>query len=232
MIIPHFLIEKTLWKKYKYIAGVDEVGRGAFAGPVVAGCVVFPKDFTIPRDINVNDSKKVSPKKREQAAIWIKENSLAWGLGESAASLINRIGMAKATKKAFRKAISEAGRRLGMPIDYLLIDAFFIPFVAGLPAKRRKDARGRFRKNPTGRQKAIVDGDEKSLTIGAASIIAKVYRDRLMLSLSKNPKLSKYGWGTNKGYGTKEHQKALKKYGLTRYHRKEFVKSFFSSPSR
>jgi len=192
------------------------------------------RDFLrkIPKDISVNDSKKISPKKREKAEVWIKENSLAWGIGESPASLINRIGMAKATKRAFRKAISETRRRLGKPIDYLLVDAFFIPFVSGLPTKRRKDGKRRYRKNPKGRQMAIVDGDEKSLTIGAASIIAKVYRDKLMLSLSKKPNLKRYGWERNKGYGTRQHQRALKKYGLTRYHRKEFVNSFFSSPSR
>jgi len=232
MTTPSFRYEKKLWKRYKFVAGVDEVGRGSFAGPVVAGCVVFPKQIKIPRDVSVNDSKKVSPRKRLIASVWIKENSLAWGIGESSASLINRIGMAKATKRAFRKAISEARKRLGKPIDYLLIDALFIPYVSELPARRRKDTRGRFRKNPKGRQMAIVDGDEKSLTIAAASIIAKVYRDRLMASLSKKPNLKKYGWGTNKGYGTKQHQRALKKYGLTRYHRKEFVNSFFSSPSR
>jgi ribonuclease HII len=230
--IANFRFEKTLWKRYKFVAGVDEVGRGAFAGPVVAGCVLFSKDTKVPNGIEVNDSKKVSPGKREEASLWIKENSLAWGIGESTASLINRIGMAKATKRAFRKAISEARKRLGKPIDYLLIDAFFIPYVSGLPAKRRKDTQGRFKKDPKGRQLAIVDGDEKSLTIAAASIIAKVYRDRLMVSLSKKPKFKKYGWERNKGYGTRQHQRALKKYGLTRYHRKEFVNSFFSSPFR
>ena len=232
MTTLNFRYEKNLWKRYRFVAGVDEVGRGSFAGPVVAGCVVFSKGTIIPQNIYVDDSKKVSPWKREKASEWIKKTSLAWGIGESPASLINRIGMAKATKKAFRKAISEARKRLGKPIDYLLIDAFFIPFVSGLPAKRSKDAKGRFKKNPKGRQMAIVDGDEKSLTIGAASIVAKVYRDKLMLSLSKMPKLIKYGWGRNKGYGTRQHQRALKKYGLTRYHRKAFVKSFFSSPSR
>ena len=230
---PDFRFEKLLWRrKYLFIAGADEVGRGSFAGPVVAGCVVFSEETIIPPDISVNDSKKVSPGKRDAAAMWIKENSLAWGTGEAPASLINRIGMAKATKKAFRKAISEARKRLGKPIDYLLIDAFFIPFVAGLPTKRRKDTQGRFRKNPKGKQTAIVGGDEKSLTIAAASIIAKVYRDKLMASLSKKQNLKKYGWERNKGYGTRQHQRALKKYGLTRYHRKEFVNSFFSSPSR
>ena len=229
MHTPDLRFEKKLWRRnYSFIAGVDEVGRGSFAGPVVAGCVVFSKDVKIPQGISVNDSKKVSPRKREQAAVWIKENSLAWGIGESPATSINQIGMAKATKRAFRKAISEARKRLGRPIDYLLIDAFFIPFVSGLPAKRRKDSKGRFRKNPKGRQKAIIDGDEKSLTIGAASIIAKVYRDKLMLALSKIPKLKKYGWSKNKGYGTKNHQRAIKKYGITRYHRKQFVETFSS----
>lgn len=142
------------------------------------------------------------------------------------ASLINRIGMAKATRKAFRRAISDARKRLAGVIDFLLADAFFIPFVPGLPTKRRKDEKGRFRKNPKGRQKAIIDGDQKSVSIAAASIIAKVYRDKLMLGLNKKSRYKKYGWGRNKGYGTKEHQLAIKKYGITRLHRKEFVKNF------
>lgn len=231
-MIPNFRYERALWKRYRFVAGVDEVGRGCFAGPVVAGCVIFSRDIKIPKEIEINDSKKLSPRKREKASEWIKENCLSWGIGESPASLINQIGMGRATRKAFRKAISETRRRLAKPIDYLLIDAFFIPFVAGLPAKRRKDGKGRYRANPKGRQKAIVDGDEKSLTVGAASIIAKVYRDRLMQTLGRRPKFRKYGWGRNKGYGTRQHQRALKKYGLTRYHRKVFVSSFFSSPSR
>jgi len=112
---------------------------------------------------------------------------------------------------AFRKSIAQAKKRLGKRIDYLLIDAFFIPFVRG---------------NPRDRQMAIIDGDEKSLSIAAASIIAKVYRDKIMLRLGKRPKFKKYGWGRNKGYGTKAHQSAIRKYGITRYHRKAFVKNF------
>ncbi|MFZ5932628.1 MAG: ribonuclease HII [Patescibacteria group bacterium] len=214
MKLPDFRYEKGIWKKgYRIVAGVDEVGRGCFAGPVVAGCVVFPKNIQIPPRVSINDSKKLTPRQREKSGVWIKENSLAWGIGESPASLINRVGMAKATKRAFRKAITGTRRRLGQPIDYLLADAFFVPFVPGLPAKRK------------GRQKAIIDGDEKSLTIAAASIIAKVYRDKIMLSLSRQSKYKSYGWGRNKGYGTKEHQRAIKKYGITRYHRKVFVKN-------
>ena len=222
------------------MAGVDEVGRGCFAGPIVAAAVAFApiangKWLMVNKEgIKIDDSKKLTPRQRERANKWIKENALTWGIGEAPAGLINRIGMAKATKKAFRKAISEARKRLGGKIDFLLIDAFFVPYVPGLPTRRRKDKKGRFRKYPKGKQLAIVNGDEKSLTIGAASIIAKVYRDGLMLKLSK--KYKRYGWGRNKGYGTKEHQRAIKKYGITRLHRKQFVKSFLknssSSPSR
>ena len=205
---PNFRVEKKLWKRFTYVAGVDEVGRGCFAGPVVAGCVVFAQHSQIPRSVRIDDSKKITPRQREKGAKWIKENATSWGVGEVSTSVINRLGMAKATKTAFRKSVSEARKRLGKSIDYLLIDAFFIPYVRG---------------NPKGRQMTIVDGDEKSLSIAAASMIAKVYRDRIMLKLGKKPKFKKYGWGRNKGYGTKAHQLAIKKYGITRYHRKDFV---------
>jgi len=221
---PHFFFEKKLWKKgYKHIAGVDEVGRGSFAGPVVAGCVIFEKNLQIPENIKINDSKKLTPRQREKGAKWIKENATSWGVGEVSTSVINRLGMAKATKMAFRKSISQARKRLGKSIDYLLIDAFFIPYVRQLPARRKKDGKGRYIKNPKGKQMAIVDGDEKSLSIAAASIIAKVYRDRIMVKLGKNPRFKKYGWSRNKGYGTKEHRSVIKKYGITKYHRKDFV---------
>jgi ribonuclease HII len=206
---PNFRFERELWKKdYKLVAGVDEVGRGSFAGPVVAGCVVFAPSSHIPQDIRVDDSKKLTPRQREKAEVWIKKNVLAWGVGEASTSLINRIGMGKATKVAFRKAIKSTNSKL----DFLLIDAFYIPYVAGL---RRKN------------QKAIIDGDEKSITIGAASIIAKVYRDKLMKKLAR--KYPKYGWGRNKGYGTRQHLTAIRKYGITRYHRKVFVRTFLNN---
>lgn len=261
MKLPDFFFEKKLWKKkYEFIAGVDEVGKGCFAGPLVTGCVVFPRflgvlpltspkavppasklgapslglpgsrhpSFSIPDGIVINDSKKMRPKAREKSAEWIKENALAWGIGEVSAQKINHIGMGKAAKIAFRKAISESRRRLGKPIDFLLADAFFVSYVPGLPARRRKNKKGRFYKKVNGRQQAIINGDEKSVSIAAASIIAKVYRDNLMLKLSKHPKYRKYGWGRNKGYGTKEHQKAILKYGTTRQHRKAFVDTWQS----
>ncbi len=215
MKLPNFNYEAKLWKKgYGFIAGCDEVGRGCFAGPVVAGVVVFPKNLEIDKEIVINDSKQVKPRNREKASSWIKKNALTWGIGEIPVSIINRLGMGKATQMAFRQAIHEANNRLnGSKIDYLLIDAFYIPFTKGL---RRKN------------QKPIIKGDTKSLSIAAASIIAKVYRDKLMLKLSKKPKFRKYGWGRNKGYGTRQHQNAIKKHGISRYHRKSFVATFLS----
>ena len=194
------------------IAGVDEVGKGCFAGPVVAAAVAFAPitNLQLPiynefsKEIIINDSKQLRPKQRERADKWIRNNALSFGIGQASVAEINKLGIKKASEIAFRKAIKACGK----PVDYLLIDAFFIPYVKGL---RRK------------KQQAIIKGDTKSISIAAASIIAKVYRDNLMLKLSKRPKYRKYGWGRNKGYGTREHQNAIKKYGITRQHRKAFV---------
>lgn len=224
MQLPNFSFERKLWQRgYRIIAGVDEVGRGALAGPVVAGCVAFAPitnyQFSIfnqfSKKLIINDSKKLTAKQRERADRWIKRNALAWGIGEASVAQINKFGIKKATEIAFRRAI----KNCKVKIDYLLIDAFFIPYVRGL---RRK------------KQTAIINGDEKSLSIAAASIIAKVYRDRLMQKLqnSKIQKLQVYGWSKNKGYGTKEHQDAIKKYGTTRYHRKLFVRKLVSSQAQ
>lgn len=231
MKLPDFSYEKKLRRKgFKFVAGVDEVGRGCFAGPIVAGCVVFDlenQDLFLDNQIKIDDSKKLSPKQRGRAEKWTKDNCLAWGIGEVGVGRINKSGMARAAKMAFRKAISEARKRLGKPIDFLLADAFFTPFVPGLPVSRRKNKKGKFLK-AKGRQAAIVNGDEKSISIAAASIVAKVYRDQLMSKLSLRPKYKKYRWDLNKGYGTKEHQNAIKKYGTTMQHRKQFVETWRS----
>jgi ribonuclease HII len=240
---PNFSFEKRLWRQgLSVVAGVDEVGRGCFAGPVVAAAVAFAPmvnaKWQMPNGVHIDDSKKLTPRQRDRAEAWIRKNALTWGIGEANAVLINRIGMARASKVAFRKAIKAANSKFKVQnskLDFLLIDAFFIPHVPSLPTRRRKDKKGRYRKNPKGRQAAIINGDEKSLSIAAASIIAKVYRDKLMTGLSKQKYRTeydqhvagkKYGWGKNKGYGTKEHQEAIKKYGITRLHRKQFVKNF------
>ena len=213
----NFFFEKKLWTKgYKHIAGVDEVGRGCFAGPVVAAAVVFQKGETLRNQgfSLIDDSKKLTRLQREKAEKWIKKNAITWGIGEASASLINRIGMGEATKMAFRRAVKAANSKFQMPnvkLDFLLIDAFYIPYLRGI----RKD-----------RQSPIIKGDEKSISIAAASIVAKVYRDKLMISLSEKSKYKKYGWERNKGYGTIEHQKAILKYGATSYHRSTFIEKF------
>jgi ribonuclease HII len=235
MILPNFNFEKKLRRQgYRLIAGVDEVGRGCFAGSVVAGAVVFrhggvlslgsptalppankhgapsvvPPASRHP-SIVINDSKKLSAKRREAADKWIRKNAVAFGIGTASVSQINKLGIKKATEIAFRKAI----KNCEVQIDYLLIDAFYIPYVRGL---RRKN------------QKAIIKGDTKSISIAAASIIAKVYRDKLMTDLSRKLKYKKYKWNKNKGYGTKEHQKMIRKYGISDLHRTTYVATWLS----
>jgi len=236
---PNFYFERILWNKgFNYVAGVDEVGRGCFAGPVVASAVAFAPNsnfqFPISNDkgekIFLNDSKKLTKLQRERANEWIKKNSLTWGIGEVSPALINRIGMRKATRAAFRRAIKAANSKFQMPnvkIDFLLIDAFFIPYLRDFPKGKNK-IKGD--KNPEvkngSKQLAIINGDEKSYSIAAASIIAKVYRDNLMMSISKKNKYKDYGWEKNKGYGTSSHRKAILKYGISGYHRVHFVNTF------
>lgn len=226
--MANLIYEQELWSSgYEFVAGIDEVGRGCFAGPVCAGTVVFPRnsifEFSISNEIPIiNDSKKLNKKQREAADIWIKENSLAWGIGEASVATINKLGIKKATEVAFRKAVIQVNMRLRVGnvssienegeetthpvLDFVLIDAFYIPYIKGL---RRSH------------QKAIIKGDNKSISIAAASIIAKVHRDSLMAKLSQNHK--EYLWDINKGYGTKDHREAILKFGTTRHHRKDFV---------
>lgn len=232
--LPNLIFERKLWRReYKLVAGVDEVGRGSFAGPVVAAAVVFPPNI-LTTGVRIDDSKKLTRIQRELAERWIRKNAITWGVGEASAALINRLGMGKATKVAFRKAVKAANSK----IDFLLIDAFFVPNLSGFPihhknSKTRKNhKKGSHNpklKNPKARQLAIVNGDERSFSIAAASIVAKVYRDNLMLSLSKKSKYKIYGWESNKGYATKHHRDAILKYGITGYHRKQFVDTFLNN---
>lgn len=197
MIFPTLDIEQSLWDKgYHYIAGIDEVGRGCFAGPVVVGAVIFPKDCDLLE--GVADSKLLKPRQREKLAEKIKEFSKSWAIAEISVRDINKVGIGKATQMAFRKAVKSLDTRP----DFVVIDAFYINHL------NRK------------RQKPIKDGDKICVSISAASIIAKVYRDKLMKQLHK--KYPKYGFAKHKGYGTKQHQEAIRKYGLTRIHRKSF----------
>lgn len=192
------------------VAGIDEVGRGAFAGPLVAAAVVMANGQAKPKQIKINDSKKLTKRQREVSAEWIRENALAWGIGQASVSFIDRHGLTKATFFAYRQAIRSAEKKLRKEIEILIIDAFYLP---------------RIKKLPKSRQFAFIKGDSKSSSVAAASIIAKVYRDGLMEQLSRRSIFNKYGWEKNAGYGTKQHRHAIKLYGTTLQHRKLFLKN-------
>ena len=180
-----------------YICGIDEVGRGPLAGPVVAGAVVLPKGCRI---LYINDSKQLSEKKREELYDIIMEQAVSCAVGYAAPALIDEINILQATYEAMREAI--AG--LKCKPDILLNDAVTIPRVS-IP------------------QVPIVKGDAKSISIGAASIIAKVTRDRMMREYDKI--FPEYGFAGNKGYGSAEHMEAIRKYGPTPIHRRSFIKN-------
>ena len=188
------------YAQYTHICGIDEVGRGPLAGPVVACAVVLPKDVTI---LYLNDSKKLSEKKRELLYDEIMEKAVAVGIGAVGPARIDEINILQATYEAMREAIS----KLDPQPDLLLNDAVTIPQVEI-------------------HQVPIIKGDAKSISIGAASIIAKVTRDRLMVEYDKV--MPEYGFASNKGYGSAAHIDALKKYGATPIHRRSFIHNFIS----
>ena len=189
--------EKAYYEKgYKYIAGIDEAGRGPLAGPVVAGAVILPKDCLLE---GVNDSKKLSEKKREKLYDDIIENALAWGVGIVDHTVIDEINILNATRKAMKLALEN----LKVKPDYILIDAEKKVDTNNIPYL------------------PIIKGDALSISIGAASIIAKVTRDRIMREYDKI--FPMYGFEKHKGYGTKAHVEALKEYGPCMIHRKSFL---------
>lgn len=185
------------YDSFSYICGIDEVGRGPLAGPVVAGAVILPKDCDI---LYLNDSKQLSEKKREELYAVIMEKAIATGLGFVAPQRIDEINILQATYEAMREAVAKLDPRP----DLLLNDAVTIP---GILVK----------------QVPIIKGDAKSISIAAASIIAKVTRDRLMVDY--DTVYPEYGFASNKGYGAKAHLDALKKYGPTPIHRQSFIKN-------
>ena len=189
--------DEKRYDSFSYICGIDEVGRGPLAGPVVAGAVILPKDCDI---LYLNDSKQLSEKKREELYAVIMEKAIATGLGFVAPQRIDEINILQATYEAMREAVS----KLNPQPDLLLNDAVTIP---GILVK----------------QVPIIKGDAKSISIAAASIIAKVTRDRLMVDY--DTVYPEYGFASNKGYGAKAHLEALKKYGPTPIHRQSFIKN-------
>ena len=181
-----------------FIAGVDEVGRGPLAGPVVAAAVILPSDYEI---TGLNDSKKLSEKRREAMDEIIRREAVSFGIGLISQDRIDEINILQATYEAMRLALEQ----LSPAPDMILADAVTIPGIET-------------------RQLPIIKGDAKSASIAAASIIAKVYRDHLMIEYDSL--YPEYGFARNKGYGTKEHINALKEFGPTPLHRKSFIGHF------
>ena len=203
---------------YKFIAGVDEVGRGPLAGPVVTAAVVLPEDFDV---LGVDDSKKLSEKRREELYDKIIEGCVAYGIGVSDHQVIDEINILNATKEAMKKAIAECETMLGealtedddegksafaqpRKLDYVLFDAVKIE---GLDVP----------------QQAIIKGDAKVLAIAAASIVAKVTRDRMMVEYAEE--YPWYAFESNKGYGTAAHYERIRQYGTCPIHRMSFLKN-------
>ena len=195
---------------YKYIAGIDEVGRGPLAGPVYAACVVLPDDWDIP---GVNDSKKLSARRREELSEIIKDRAVAYGIGIADNHEIDEINILEATKNAMKRAVQACnevlsgkfpGSEPAPEISLLLIDA--VRLDAGIPSE------------------SIIKGDEKSLSIAAASIVAKVARDNFMTEMDEI--YPGYDFAGNKGYGTAKHYDGLRTLGYTPIHRKSFLKKF------
>ena len=186
------------YDNYTYIAGIDEVGRGPLAGPVVACAVILPKDCDI---LYINDSKQLSAAKREELYDIIMEKAVAVGIGMDGPDRIDEINILQATYEAMRQAITQLTPQPAL----LLNDAVTIPEVS-IP------------------QVPIIKGDAKSISIGAASIVAKVTRDRMMVHYDTI--YPEYDFASNKGYGSAKHIAALKKYGPTPIHRSTFIKNF------
>jgi len=204
MKYPNFRQEKKLWKKgYKYVVGLDEAGRGPLSGPVVAAAVVINSSFKFQvfglEDLK--DSKKLTPKKREEFyKILTNHSAIEWGIGKVSEKVIDKINILEATKLAMKRAIKNLEKK-HRRASFLILD-------------------GNFKIDSPIPQKSIIKADEKVFSCACASILAKVYRDRIMRRYHK--KYSQYGFAQHKGYPTKQHRKMLKKYGPCKIHRKTF----------
>ncbi len=210
--LPNLQYEKKLWQQGYLVIGLDEVGRGSLAGPLFVGAVCFK----IPVDknerlklqrIGINDSKQLKPQQRQKLVAFIQDNCFAATIASCPVSFINKKGIVQATQKAMRQAIAMIQAKTHPHKLFVLVDAFEVKYVCKLGP---------------GNQLAIITGDEKSLSIAAASIIAKVARDKLMRSLSRQ--YPAYLWGRNKGYGTQKHIQAIKANGPTSLHRNLFLR--------
>ena len=199
-ISPTLRYEKNLWRKdYKYVAGIDEAGRGALAGPVAAAAVILPQHINLKKQLaGVRDSKQLPAKTRIHWAELIKEIAVDWAVGFANSSEIDDIGILPATRLASQRALSQ----LNPQPDYLLIDYISIPEIL-IP------------------QRSITKGDVRVLCIACASILAKVARDDHLLTL--HDQFTAYGFASNKGYGTQAHREAIKQWGPSSIHRFSFA---------
>lgn len=190
---------------FRIIAGVDEVGRGPLAGPVVAAAVVLPEDFNV---LGVDDSKKITEKNREKLFTEIKAECVSWGIGMASHEIIDEINILQATKLAMKRAVKDLEKNLAKrgagSLDIVLFDAVKIEDL-DIP------------------QKSYIKGDGKVLAIAAASIIAKVTRDRMMIEYARE--YPWYAFEKNKGYGTKAHYEGIREKGVCPIHRKTFLKN-------
>lgn len=192
---PHTKEEEALRRQgYQNIAGADEAGKGAWAGPLVAAAVILPSDFAVR---GVKDSKQLTPRQRERLFVSVTKRSVSWAVGVIDRQTIDRIGIQRANVRALEAAVA----KLHVPADAVLVDAV-------------KTKHGR---KPV---KAIIKGDAKVLSIAAASIVAKVVRDTLMNGVERE--FPGYGFAVHKGYGTPQHDRALRDRGLSQAHRKSF----------
>jgi len=202
MRYPNFLEENKLWRKgFKRIAGLDEAGRGPLGGSVFAAAVIVKKDRKL-KLLKVNDSKKLSLKKREELyEILINHPKIEWGIARVSERVIDRINILEATKLSMKRAVDKLKAKSKRKIDFLILD-------------------GNFKINSNIPQKSIIKADNKVFSCAAASILAKVSRDRMMQRYDK--KYPEYGFSKHKGYATKLHFKMLRKYGPCKIHRKSF----------
>lgn len=200
LVGPTFRFEEKIWQEgYERVAGIDEVGRGALAGPVVAAAVILPR--SAPEEelwLKLKDSKLLSHETREILAPWIQSHAAGWAIGIAPAQLVDEVNVSVATRSAMMQAVQNLDPRP----DYLLIDWVKLPLV-NLP------------------QESLAKADTQIVSVAAASIVAKVYRDRLMIELDKRYPL--YGFGQNKGYGTPQHRAAIACSGPCSEHRHSFA---------
>ena len=205
-LLKQKLTDMSVYEKQLYadgistVGGVDEVGRGPLAGPVLAACVVLPADWDVP---GLDDSKKLSEKKRNEMFRVISDRALAIGIGMADNRTIDEINILNSTRQAMRQAVAEAQTMLGENIGHILVDAVTIDGI----------------ESP---QTAIIKGDARSISIAAASIIAKVTRDNMMKEYALE--YPHYAFESNKGYGTKAHYQGIREHGITPIHRRTFLK--------